>query len=93
MNTAGLKGSISAGNPSPVVVPMYNGNGSGDTAPPYSVVFTTAAGAATFSFDGGDTYQTIAASISGSGQLVYFINNPLTHVKFTGANGEKYQIL
>jgi len=93
MNTSGLRGTISAQNPSPVVVPILNTFGSGNPAPPFSAVFTTAAGAATFSFDGGITYQVIAASVSGSGQLVYFINNPLTHVKFTGANAEKYQIL
>jgi hypothetical protein len=90
MNTAGLKGTISAGNPSPVVVPVL---GAGSPQPPYSVVFTTAAGAATFSFDGGTIYQTIAASISAGGQLVYYINQPITHVKFTGANTETYQIL
>ena len=86
MNVVGLKGTISAGNPSPVIIPV-----SGNGTPPYTIAFKSV-GAATFSFDGGVTYQTVAASITGGGQSIYFLNNPFTHVKFTGSNGDVYQV-
>ena len=87
MNALGLKGTISAGNPSPVVLAV-----SANALPPYTIAFKSV-GAATFSFDGGATYQTVTASITGSGQSIYFLNNPFTHVKFTGSNGDTYQVL
>lgn len=90
MNVVGLKGTISAGNPSPVIILMAANNSNSN--PPYTISFKSA-GAATFSFDGGATYQTVTASITGSGQLIYFLNNPFTHVKFTGSNGDTYQVL
>lgn len=87
MNVVGLKGTISAGNPSPVALAV-----SANAAPPYTIAFRSS-GAATFSFDGGLTYQAVAATISAGGQLIYFLNNPFTHVRFTGSNGDTYQVL
>ena len=70
MNVVGLKGTISAGNPSPVTISMAANNSNSN--PPYTIAFRSA-GAATFSFDGGASYQAVAATISAGGQLIYFL--------------------
>lgn len=46
------------------------------------------------SFDDGATYfPAVAPTLSATGELVYALTYPATHVKFTGVAADKYFIL
>lgn len=46
------------------------------------------------SFDNGATYfPAVTPTLTASGELVYALNYPATHVKFTGAADDTYFIL
>ena len=63
---------------------------------PASVVLNSADSgrAIQLSFDFGDTWMTaVTPTLTATGQIVYALTYPVTHVKFTGAIGDTYTIL
>lgn len=62
---------------------------------PATVFLTSSSGSRLirFSVDGGVTYFTPTYDVSGTTQLVVSVLSPITHVEFTGANGDKWGIL
>lgn len=83
---------------------MQNGTLTGTTAVvkiqptpiPATVVLKSADSgrAIQLSFDDGATYfPAVAPTLSATGELVYALTYPATHVKFTGAAADEYFIL
>lgn len=63
---------------------------------PASVVLNSAAVGRTIqlSFDFGDTWMpAVTPTLTATGQIVYSLIYPCTHVKFTGVAGDTYTIL
>ena len=47
-----------------------------------------------FSYDNGDFYfPAVTPTLTATGEIVYALNYPATHVKFTGAAADTYFIL
>ena len=94
VGVAGLKGTITAAQASGGLVVSIVGNGS--PVPPFSVVVKSTTCTNQFSFDGGATYGSLsgASDLSLTGENVYFVSVPFTHVKMTGCTaGDTWQVL
>jgi len=63
---------------------------------PATVVFNSAESGRTIqlSFDFGTTWMpAVTPTLTATGQIVYALTYPCTHVKFTGVSGDTYTIL
>ncbi len=87
MHAVGLNGTLLSATP--VVV------GIGNAECPLSITLKSADAGRKIelSTDGGTEYFNPAVSVTSATMLILYVNNPITHVRFTGVATNKYLIL